>query len=65
MAKKDTSALAASFDFFKTIKTGDKFSFNSRKELSDFGFPPASVYACCLGKQKQSKGYTFERMTIE
>jgi len=47
------------------IKTGDKFSFNSRKELSDFGFPPASVYACCLGKQKQSKGYTFERMTIE
>lgn len=45
------------------MKTGNEFEFNSRKELADFGFPPASVYACCLGKQKQSKGYTFRRKT--
>jgi len=43
------------------IETGEKFYFNSRKELAEFGFPPASVYACCLGKQKQSRGYTFSR----
>lgn len=46
------------------IKSGEKIEFNGRKELRDFGFPPASVYACCLGKQKQSKGYTFERVKV-
>lgn len=47
------------------IKTGEEIEFNSRKELADFGFPPASVYACCLGKQKQSCGYTFKRKNNE
>ena len=47
------------------IETGMQVEFNSRKELADFGFPPASVYACCLGKQKQSGGYTFKRKECE
>lgn len=47
------------------IETGEQIEFNSRKELEDFGFPAASVYACCLGKQKQSRGYTFKRNSNE
>lgn len=47
------------------METGMQVEFNSRKELEEFGFPAASVYACCLGKQKQSCGYTFKRKANE
>lgn len=44
---------------------GERVEFNSRKEMVELGFSPQSIYACCLGKQKGHKGFTFWRLPID
>lgn len=44
---------------------GREVEFNSRKEMSEMGFSPQSIYACCLGKQRAHQGFTFWRLGNE
>jgi hypothetical protein len=42
------------------IKTGQQIKFQSMNEAERNGFNHSDVSACCLGKQKTHKGYTWK-----
>lgn len=64
MAKKDTSALAASFDFFKTIKTGDKFTDAGKKREINAWIDTGSYTLNALISGDMTKGFPGNRAVM-
>lgn len=44
------------------ITTGEKIYYDTKAATSKDGFSPAKVGACCLGRRKSHKGYTWEEI---
>ena len=42
--------------------SGNSFFLYGAKDIRDHGFQSQTVYACCLGKVKKHRGYTFRRV---
>jgi len=43
------------------VSTGEQIKIKGVAQMNELGFKNGMVYACCAGKCKQYKGYTFER----